>query len=219
MTETICSYCGVGCSLELHVQDNEIVKVTSPLDHSVTHGNLCVKGRFGYQYVQNRARGGVMAVDPADALDSASRRRRVRRARRGCACSRWTAMGGGAATTASPPRSRWRSGSRSRAPSSAASRSRCARPAHDFELAAGFLFTEGLIERAGDVRAVRYCAVPREEQHYNVVSVAVTRALELDPQRNFYATSSCGICGKASLDAIDVRCAHRGRRAGGGGRS
>ena len=55
MTETICSYCGVGCSLELHVQDNEIVKVTSPLDHGVTHGNLCVKGRFGYQYVQNRA--------------------------------------------------------------------------------------------------------------------------------------------------------------------
>jgi predicted molibdopterin-dependent oxidoreductase YjgC len=55
VTETICSYCGVGCSLELHVQDNEIVKVTSPMDHSVTHGNLCVKGRFGYQYVQNRA--------------------------------------------------------------------------------------------------------------------------------------------------------------------
>ena len=54
VTETICSYCGVGCSLELHVQDNEIVKDTSPLDHSVTSGNLCVKGRFGYQYVQNR---------------------------------------------------------------------------------------------------------------------------------------------------------------------
>jgi predicted molibdopterin-dependent oxidoreductase YjgC len=55
VTETICSYCGVGCSLELHVQDNTIVKVTSPLDHGVTHGNLCVKGRFGFQYVQNRA--------------------------------------------------------------------------------------------------------------------------------------------------------------------
>jgi predicted molibdopterin-dependent oxidoreductase YjgC len=55
VTETICSYCGVGCSLELHVQDNTIVKVTSPLDHSVTHGNLCVKGRFGFAYVQNRA--------------------------------------------------------------------------------------------------------------------------------------------------------------------
>jgi predicted molibdopterin-dependent oxidoreductase YjgC len=63
VTETICSYCGVGCSLELHVQDNTIVKVTSPLDHSVTHGNLCVKGRFGFQYVQNRAPSGDDADD------------------------------------------------------------------------------------------------------------------------------------------------------------
>jgi predicted molibdopterin-dependent oxidoreductase YjgC len=55
MTTTICPYCGVGCNLELHVQDNEIVKVTSPLDHDVTRGNLCIKGRFGWRYVQNRA--------------------------------------------------------------------------------------------------------------------------------------------------------------------
>ena len=54
VTTTVCSYCGVGCNLELHVQDNEIVKVTSPDDHSVTMGNLCIKGRFGYQYVNNR---------------------------------------------------------------------------------------------------------------------------------------------------------------------
>ncbi|MEK7410466.1 MAG: 2Fe-2S iron-sulfur cluster-binding protein [Actinomycetota bacterium] len=54
-TDTICPYCGVGCALTLHVQDNEIVKVTSPSDHSVTHGNLCIKGRFGYQHVQNHA--------------------------------------------------------------------------------------------------------------------------------------------------------------------
>jgi predicted molibdopterin-dependent oxidoreductase YjgC len=53
-TDTICSYCGVGCTLTLHVQDNEIVKVTSPIENSVTSGHLCVKGRFGYQYVQNR---------------------------------------------------------------------------------------------------------------------------------------------------------------------
>jgi predicted molibdopterin-dependent oxidoreductase YjgC len=51
-TDTICSYCGVGCQLTLHVQDNRIVKVTSPSDHSVTHGNLCVKGRFGFEFVQ-----------------------------------------------------------------------------------------------------------------------------------------------------------------------
>ena len=54
VTETVCPYCGVGCMLELHVQDNEIVKVTSPLDHSVTSGHLCVKGRFGFQFVQKR---------------------------------------------------------------------------------------------------------------------------------------------------------------------
>jgi predicted molibdopterin-dependent oxidoreductase YjgC len=54
-TDTICSYCGVGCTLTLHVQDNDIVKVTSPVENGVTHGHLCVKGRFGYSYVQSRA--------------------------------------------------------------------------------------------------------------------------------------------------------------------
>jgi len=53
VTRTICSFCGVGCNLELHVQDNRIVKVTSPLDHPITHGHLCIKGRFGFQHVQN----------------------------------------------------------------------------------------------------------------------------------------------------------------------
>lgn len=52
VTRTICSFCGVGCNLDLHVQDDRIVKVTSPDDHSVTRGNLCIKGRFGYEYVQ-----------------------------------------------------------------------------------------------------------------------------------------------------------------------
>jgi predicted molibdopterin-dependent oxidoreductase YjgC len=57
VTETVCPYCGVGCMLELHVQDNSIVKVTSPLDHSVTAGHLCVKGRFGFEFVQRRKGG------------------------------------------------------------------------------------------------------------------------------------------------------------------
>jgi predicted molibdopterin-dependent oxidoreductase YjgC len=52
--DTVCPYCGVGCNLTLHVQDGDIVKVTSPDDHDVTRGNLCIKGRFGFQYVQNR---------------------------------------------------------------------------------------------------------------------------------------------------------------------
>jgi predicted molibdopterin-dependent oxidoreductase YjgC len=56
VTNTICPYCGVGCELEVHVQDNLIVKVTSPADHSVTSGHLCIKGRFGFQFVQNRGR-------------------------------------------------------------------------------------------------------------------------------------------------------------------
>ena len=55
-TTTVCPYCGVGCNLTLHVQDNTIVKVTSPSDHSVTHGNLCIKGRFGFQHVQTHER-------------------------------------------------------------------------------------------------------------------------------------------------------------------
>ncbi len=55
VTTTICPYCGVGCNLELHVQDNRIVKVTSPLDHDVSSGHLCVKGRFGFEFVQRRA--------------------------------------------------------------------------------------------------------------------------------------------------------------------
>jgi len=49
--DTICAYCGVGCTLTVHAQDNEIVKVTSPLDHDVTRGHLCIKGRFGWQFV------------------------------------------------------------------------------------------------------------------------------------------------------------------------
>ena len=72
VTNTICPYCGVGCELELHVQDNEIVKVTSPVDHSVTNGHLCIKGRFGFPYVQSRG------------SDPTRRQRRDGRGRRVC---------------------------------------------------------------------------------------------------------------------------------------
>ena len=50
---TVCSYCGVGCNLELHVKDNQIVRVTSPRDSVVNQGRLCVKGRFGFDFVHH----------------------------------------------------------------------------------------------------------------------------------------------------------------------
>jgi len=53
-TDTICPYCGVGCTLTVHVQDEKIVKVTSPIDHDVTQGHLCIKGRFGWEWVNRR---------------------------------------------------------------------------------------------------------------------------------------------------------------------
>src|SRR5262249_46795269 len=53
-TDTICPYCGVGCTLTLHVRDERIVKVPSPVESSVTHGQLCIKGRFGFEFAQNR---------------------------------------------------------------------------------------------------------------------------------------------------------------------
>ncbi len=65
MTETICPYCGVGCVLDLHVQDNTIVKVTSPMDSSVTEGHLCIKGRFGFEFTNARPASGTAADPPA----------------------------------------------------------------------------------------------------------------------------------------------------------
>ena len=80
-------------------------------------------------------------------------------------------------------------------------------PGGDYELAAGFLFTEGLIG-PGDVRRVAYCDdLDDEEQRYNVVTVTLGVPFDHDRlHRNFYATSSCGICGRAALDDVEVRC-------------
>lgn len=52
VTRTVCPYCGVGCNLELRTQDETIVRVTSPSDHEVSHGHLCIKGRFGTGFVK-----------------------------------------------------------------------------------------------------------------------------------------------------------------------
>ena len=79
VTPTVCPYCGVGCNLELHVQDNRIVKVTSPSDHDVTRGNLCIKGRFGFQFVQNHE--GEEPPEFLEILERGGRKGRRRRER------------------------------------------------------------------------------------------------------------------------------------------
>ena len=81
-------------------------------------------------------------------------------------------------------------------------------PGADMELAAGFLFTEGLVGSREEISTIRYCGPEGpEEQWYNVVTVHLRRPFDAGRfQRNFYATSSCGVCGKASIDQIEVRC-------------
>jgi FdhD protein len=81
-------------------------------------------------------------------------------------------------------------------------------PGGDYELAVGFLFTEGLLRGRDEVVRVAYCDLPAAEQQYNVVTVSLTRPWDAGAvRRNFYATSSCGICGKAALDDVEVQCA------------
>jgi FdhD protein len=82
-------------------------------------------------------------------------------------------------------------------------------PGDDWDLAAGFLFTEGLLSSRDEIEAIRYCELDEPaEQQYNVVTVSLRRPFDAGAlQRNFYATSSCGVCGKASIDQIEVQCA------------
>jgi len=83
-------------------------------------------------------------------------------------------------------------------------------PGDDFELAAGFLYGEGIIDGRQDVADVTYCldAGIEEEQRRNIVTVTLTPGLEFNLgrlDRNFYTTSSCGVCGKATLEALEVQ--------------
>jgi FdhD protein len=82
-------------------------------------------------------------------------------------------------------------------------------PGDDWDLAAGFLFTEGLLTSRDEIESIRYCDLDEPaEQQYNVVTVSLRRPFDADAlRRNFYATSSCGVCGKASIDQIEVHCA------------
>jgi FdhD protein len=77
-------------------------------------------------------------------------------------------------------------------------------PGHDFELAVGFLFTEGMIAVPSDVATVKYCELNgEEEQKYNIVTVGLTRAFDMALARRAMVTSSsCGICGTESLDQL-----------------
>lgn len=87
-------------------------------------------------------------------------------------------------------------------------------PGHDFELAVGLCRTEGIVESAADVETVAYCLVDaadadaKLEQQYNVVTVKLRRPIADDVRsRRYVANSSCGVCGKAALDEVQVRCA------------
>jgi FdhD protein len=80
-------------------------------------------------------------------------------------------------------------------------------PGDDFDLVAGFLTTEGVVSNAEDIRAIRYCAgaTVDGENTYNVVDVDLSPGVappDVSLERSFYTTSSCGVCGKASIDAI-----------------
>jgi FdhD protein len=83
-------------------------------------------------------------------------------------------------------------------------------PGADFELAAGFLFSEGIIERREDIQTISYC-VDREieeEQRYNIVNVTLHHEAARDLrelERHFLVSSACGVCGKANLDALERR--------------
>jgi len=83
-------------------------------------------------------------------------------------------------------------------------------PGHDFELAVGFLFTEGIINHFNQVESIKYCEDGgKQEQKENSVRVELKPEVQIDftkLQRHFYTTSSCGVCGKTSIDAVKVSC-------------
>jgi FdhD protein len=86
-------------------------------------------------------------------------------------------------------------------------------PGSDFELAQGFLITEGLITQRDDIATVRYCQGAGQDgvNSYNVLDVTLTPGVtlpDLNVTRNFYSTSSCGVCGKSSLDAVRLASRH-----------
>lgn len=79
-------------------------------------------------------------------------------------------------------------------------------PGHDFELAAGFMVTEGLASPS-EISAVAYCdAAEVGDGRFNAVTVSISSPWQGAPRRNFLSTSSCGVCGKTSIDHVEVAC-------------
>lgn len=83
-------------------------------------------------------------------------------------------------------------------------------PGADFDLTAGFLYSEGVVSRREDIRQMSYCVAEGVdgEQRYNIVNVALKEGLlpDLQPlERHFFTTSACGVCGKASIEALQIR--------------
>ena len=84
-------------------------------------------------------------------------------------------------------------------------------PGNDFELAAGFLFTEGIVARKRDLLRIEYCTDPGVAQEYNIVNAILGPDVSFNADRlsrHFYMTSSCGVCGKTSLEAVRVAVRH-----------
>jgi FdhD protein len=85
-------------------------------------------------------------------------------------------------------------------------------PGDDFDLAVGFLFTEGIVARAEDITSIRHCGLVTGDASYeNSVCVEIRAGVDVDfarLERHVYTSSSCGVCGKTSLDAVLTRSAH-----------
>lgn len=82
-------------------------------------------------------------------------------------------------------------------------------PGHDFELALGFLFTEGILSSPDQVESIKYCSTVKQEEFENVVRIELKPDVQLDFekfQRHFYTSSSCGVCGKTSIASVKVKC-------------
>lgn len=83
-------------------------------------------------------------------------------------------------------------------------------PGADFELAAGFLYNEGAIQKREDIEKISYCVDPNVdgEQRYNIVNITLKEGLSLNLpslERHFFTTSACGVCGKASIESLKIR--------------